>query len=503
MRRLKALAITLVVSVIISCVSGLNAYALGPYEDVRLSSDGVWKYAVLNNLTAGIYSNNLNEYAYLGESDDVLIPGEIDGYAVTEIGPFAFRNRTDITSVVIPDSVTYIAEYAFQGCSNLRKVQFGKSISSIAESAFADCKTLEGIELPEGLKELGAEAFAGCALLKEIVFPKQINTIGAHSFKDCASLEKAVIYEHTYDIGSDVFVGCNKLKQLTVYYNPAAKYGGIKDKVTELIVPDNVYEITDNAESGFSALESLTIGKRAEIIADGIFSESQTLDTISGYTGSYAEQYAKEKGLKFNSLGILLKPFSDVSESTWYFDAVYYNARNGFLLGYDESRFGAADSMQRQDFICMLARIAGESLKPYENYNWKFSDTLKGAYYYSSIMWAVDNKLIYGYSDGRFGVGDKITREQICTILYRFESYLGKDTKVKGSPEFILRDYDDVGKVSRFAISGVAWCVQNGVLSGKTKYRLCPTDFASRAEVAQIITNLDKSKLLKDGYFRE
>ena len=42
---------------------------------------------------------------YLGNNTDVAIPSTIDGITITEIGPFTFLNHTDVTSIVIPNSV--------------------------------------------------------------------------------------------------------------------------------------------------------------------------------------------------------------------------------------------------------------------------------------------------------------------------------------------------------------------------------------------------------------
>ena len=57
-------------------------------------------------------------------------------YTVTSIGDWAFTYCTELTSVVIPNSVTYIGELAFSGCFRLKNVKIPKSVTYIGEDAF-------------------------------------------------------------------------------------------------------------------------------------------------------------------------------------------------------------------------------------------------------------------------------------------------------------------------------------------------------------------------------
>lgn len=86
-----------------------------------------------------------------------------------------------------------------------------------------------------------------------------------------------------------------------------------------------------------------------------------------------------------------------------------------------------------------------------------------------------------------YGVGDNIERQQLATMLYRYARYLGRDTSKTAS----LDKFADAGKVSEYAKIPVAWCVQTGILSGKTangNYYVAPKGFATRAECATMIS---------------
>ena len=176
--------------------------------------------------------------------------------------------------------------------------------------------------------------------------------------------------------------------------------------------------------------------------------------------------------------------FPDVSSDAWFYDAVQYCAHRGFITGYKNGKFGPGDPLQRQDFVVIIARIAGADLTFYNTCN--LSDVDMNAYYGKAVAWAEDNDIVHGYDNSKFGVGDKITREQVATILYRF---MGAPAAGSGN---IMNGFPDRTKVSEFADEAMIWAVNNGIISGKNG-KLAPQDNASRAEIATMIMRMDKA----------
>ncbi|MBQ9413953.1 MAG: D-alanyl-D-alanine carboxypeptidase family protein [Clostridia bacterium] len=179
--------------------------------------------------------------------------------------------------------------------------------------------------------------------------------------------------------------------------------------------------------------------------------------------------------------------YSDVPNNAWYYDAVKYVTQKGYMSGYASGKFGPGDNLQRQDFVVILANIAKANLSKYKNSTGGLSDVKAGSYYAAAVAWAVDNKIVAGYQNGEFGVGDPITREQVCAIFWRY----------KGSPtvtgmEPTLGTHKDYGQISEFAKIAVAWAKKNGVISGMADGRIAPLEKASRAQIAVIVTNMDK-----------
>jgi hypothetical protein len=111
---------------------------------------------------------------YSGKRKSVVIPAEIDGEQVTLIGPYAFADNADITSVVIPEGVTVIGRFAFANCAALENITLPESLREIGDGAFLHCAGLTTVanvpaaENDEGspvLERLGDFAFGGCVTL--------------------------------------------------------------------------------------------------------------------------------------------------------------------------------------------------------------------------------------------------------------------------------------------------------------------------------------------------
>ena len=81
-------------------------------------------------------------------SGKITIPYEIDGYLITKIGYKAFSGCTELTEVIMPNSIISIGNYAFGGCKSIASINVPDSTNYIAEGAFCGCSSLKEITLP-------------------------------------------------------------------------------------------------------------------------------------------------------------------------------------------------------------------------------------------------------------------------------------------------------------------------------------------------------------------
>ena len=195
--------------------------------------------------------------------------------------------------------------------------------------------------------------------------------------------------------------------------------------------------------------------------------------------------------LDWNAELAVSKLFPDTNAGDWYNDSVTYVVGAGIMSGYANGKFGTTDSIKRQDFIVMLARYAGADLAAYEDVVCTLKDVADGSYYEAAINWALEEGITTGYNNGKFGVGDKMTREQIVTFLYRYAEKIGVDVSVEdGAEAATAAKYADFGKVSTFSKDAIVWAIENGVISGKNATTIAPQGNAQRCEVAKIMYNI-------------
>ena len=183
-------------------------------------SEGLdWLYAVKEDGTAAI---TVPAMAVVG-SGDVIIPAEIDGYIVTEIGDRCFTEQTGIFTAEIPATVTYVGEYAFEKCYGLSTVSFGYDFNNagggtqvIGEGAFMNCYGMQSVYLPAGLKVIDDRVFSDCSALTMVDIPYGTEHIGNETFRNCTALQAVIIPDTVTALGDDIFEGCTS--RVEVYY---------------------------------------------------------------------------------------------------------------------------------------------------------------------------------------------------------------------------------------------------------------------------------------------
>lgn len=163
----------------------------------------------------------------------------------------------------------------------------------------------------------------------------------------------------------------------------------------------------------------------------------------------------------------------------WAEDSINYVVENGLFGGTDKG-FEPELSMNRAMLVTILYRLAGS---PVADPN-SFTDVNDTAWYSQAVSWAAANDIVNGYSDGRFGPNDPITREQLATILWRYAKSQAMDVSV-GEDTNIL-SYEDAFDISEYAFAPLQWACGEGIIGGKPGGLLDPQGGATRAQAAAI-----------------
>ena len=204
--------------------------------------------------------------------------------SVKKIGDGAFSFCSALTEITIPNSITKIGNGIFSHCSELTHITIPNSVTEIGDYAFASCYNLMYITIPDSITKIGNYAFSCCYSLTEITIPDSVTKIGNGAFSDCWDLTNIDIPDSVTEIGEGIIDGCSLLD-----YQEFSKKGSTSQKLKyrgnkqliELVIPNDITEIEDNAFEDCEALEKIMIPDSVTEIGSGAFAGCYALEQIT------------------------------------------------------------------------------------------------------------------------------------------------------------------------------------------------------------------------------
>ncbi|CAG7644984.1 hypothetical protein PAESOLCIP111_04850 [Paenibacillus solanacearum] len=198
--------------------------------------------------------------------------------------------------------------------------------------------------------------------------------------------------------------------------------------------------------------------------------------------------YALINSLTNSTYSVVWHPvtFSDAANH-WAQGAIHDMGSRMVIQGTGAGMFSPDQDITRAEFAAILVR--GLGLKP-ERATTPFTDVSESDWYSSAVNTAFAYRLITGFEDGSFRPNDKITREQAMVILSQAIAITELKQKLSSKPGAALESFMDADAVSSWAASGIADCLELGIVSGRSSVELAPQAFMTRAEVAHIIQRL-------------
>ncbi len=175
----------------------------------------------------------------------------------------------------------------------------------------------------------------------------------------------------------------------------------------------------------------------------------------------------------------VLGNYEDIEQDAWYSDAAYFAITNELMLGIADDKWAPKKITSRAEFIKIMYNMSKASLA--DAMEVKFEDVDSDSWYAEAVIWATSNGIVNGLSDNLFAPEAPIIREQLITILFRF------DASNTTSNHELLSSFNDADKASSWAKDSLAWAVEMGILQGDDLGNLNSTKEITRAEVAIIL----------------
>ena len=399
--------------------------------------------------------------------------------------------RADIQYIYLEEGITHAGDYAFDYCSNVTTLYLPSTLESIGDHAFANGaagKYVEGqfyYTVPEGVVTISDSAF----LLNDIptiTLPETVESVGSNAFGGCQA--ETVHVPGGCALASDAFSN-NPITTLSLG-NGTKAIPQCFAWLTSLICLDlpPLFEILDgdfimqnpDLERILLATEPYEGIEFVEWMDDSgnVYTHEELLaaDT-SGLTLTALYQY----------IWLDPGPFEDVDEGDWFYEYVKYCYQNGIMNGTSETTFAPTYGATRAEVVTVLYRMAGE---PEVTVSSSFGDVTEDTWFTDAVDWAAAEGIAKGYEDGNFYPYTLVSRQEFLVFLNRFADYMGLNLNT-WSDYYHLQNYADWTAIGNWAEEAEVWSIvmglQTGIEASGGTY-LYPQENILRSELATFLS---------------
>lgn len=127
---------------------------------------------------------------------------------ITELGKDCFSWCKGLSSITIPSYITKLGISCFEKCDNLTSIVLPNNITELEENCFYGCNSLQSINIPNGVETLGNQCFYQCESLQSLIVPNTVTILGDQCFYDCHGLKSLILQEGMETIGEECFYSC-------------------------------------------------------------------------------------------------------------------------------------------------------------------------------------------------------------------------------------------------------------------------------------------------------
>lgn len=416
----------------IKVVSALNK-AESKEETARLLKEN--RYALM--LYSDKYESvDLDEvgglvYEYISKAEKELSPNETvaviyQGFMVNFLNTADIKDISDYSDCLGMDE-SAVAKYI--------KKSFGTKIAELLKNA--DLKTISDYD------EEMFYAASGCIIK---------NNDGIEGIRD-------VLNEHIQRSGSIVIVTDDMCKKIAgnALYTKGELENWIKN-----------YKPTSGGTTGGSG-SSGSSGGSGGGYKSGSYDAASKSPFNAGYDVPEKPEISELDGI-----------FTDLKDVEWAKVAIESLYSKGIVSGRGERIFAPNVPVLREEFVKMLIMTFNLNLV---SDDMNFKDVDKNAWYEKFISCAYASGIAKGYSDEIFGIGENITRQDICVMT---DNAL-KLCEVKLDEVNDAKVFADGNCIADYAEQAVGRMQRAGIVNGYEDGSFRPEGIATRAEAAKLL----------------
>lgn len=336
MKKFAAVLVTLLIVLAVSGVAAAESGKCGENLTWTLEDTGLLTISGTGDMDDYPVSSDKRSpwYDHRKSVEAVVIENGVEG-----IGASAFRNCTNLTRVVLPQTLRHIGEDAFYYCVSLAAIDLPENLQSIGEGALSYCHSLKMIRIPKATTSIGEE-IAGVSGVESIIF-EGISVIPKKSFVNSFSLKEIVLPKTVTRIEDWAFDACDSLER--VYYSGTEaqreKIVIVGDRQKQMF--DSLQWICCTAEGSCGTNLHWQLFGRTRLVISGTGSMKNYSAAAPAPWAAYAPEIT-EVILSDNMESIGAYAFSDCSNLEYVSTSYDFQGRKGAYLPEGLTEIGAA-----------------------------------------------------------------------------------------------------------------------------------------------------------------
>lgn len=393
------------------------------------------------------------------EADKDFVFGYITGKDISSFEKLESEIRTSATLNGLAEKRTAFCETISENA-----VKFGLKTLAAYKNEFdaADKNTLDGLfaECTTEIENLDDLKYVVTELLVKAKIGRAVNNSEAmdiiRKYADDISLDLS-----KYN-SLDTRTGYEVANSFIAYAKGAESYTTLQSKLDEIIAAS----VKNDGTSGGGVTGGGGGGK-----GNGTSGGSGGGGIYQNYDIAPIPEADKNQSTKWE--------FDDLENTQWAKDGIYGLVDMGVISRSEDKKFRPDDLITRAEFAKLVALSRG--IKMNEG-NTVFGDVGKGDWYFEYVTALYENGIVNGITDGYFGAGEPVTRQDICTILARI---LGAENTAPDSTTLT-----DIDSVSDYARAAVIYMNGHGYVNGYEDGSFRPQSNATRAEAAKLIYSI-------------